>query len=50
VIIENANKKASSILIPEKADTGKTIHLILEVTDNGRPELARYQRVILTIK
>ncbi|WP_374191840.1 hypothetical protein [Spirosoma foliorum] len=28
---------------------GKTIHLILEVTDSGTPQLTRYQRVIAKV-
>ncbi|WP_105566593.1 DUF1593 domain-containing protein [Microbacterium halophytorum] len=36
--------------VPEDADTGDTIHMILEVTDDGEPSLTRYQRVVLTVK
>ncbi len=50
LIIENADKRSVSIKIPEKALAGQTIHLILEVSDDGNPRLTRYQRVILTIK
>jgi len=50
VTINNASNKNAEIIIPEKAEAGKTIHLILEVTDDGKPPLTRYQRVILTIK
>lgn len=27
----------------------KTLHVILEVTDSGRPALTRYQRTVITI-
>ena len=50
LIIENADKRSVSIEIPEKALAGQTIHLILEVNDDGNPRLTRYQRVILTIQ
>lgn len=50
VAIEDANSAESSLVIPEDAETGDTIHIILEVTDNGTPNLSRYQRVIVTVK
>jgi len=50
VTINNASNKNAEITIPESVEAGKTIHLILEVTDDGKPPLTRYQRVILTIK
>ncbi len=31
-------------------EPGKTVHMILEVTDSGDPPLTRYQRVIVTIE
>jgi hypothetical protein len=31
-------------------EAGNTIHLILEVTDDGIPNLTRYQRVIITVR
>jgi hypothetical protein len=49
VTISGANEKEASIIIPTDAEKGKTIHLILEVTDNGIPVLTRYQRVVVTI-
>lgn len=36
-------------LVVPKVNTDRTIHLILEVTDNGRPRLTRYRRVVLRI-
>jgi hypothetical protein len=39
----------ASIKVPADAKAGHTIHLILEVKDNGSPALTRYQRVILTV-
>lgn len=39
-----------SFIIPEDAVSGTTLHIILEVTDNGSPELTSFQRAIITIK
>jgi len=50
IIIENADKKTASAFIPEDAEPGNTVHLILEVTDSGKPNLTRYQRVIITVR
>jgi hypothetical protein len=36
--------------VPEDAAAGDTIHLILEVRDDGLPPLASYARVILTVE
>jgi hypothetical protein len=49
VIITGVDKKDASIIVPAGAEKGKTIHLILEVTDNGRPNLTRYKTVIVTV-
>ncbi len=49
VNIENAGNKNISIVIPAGAEKGKTIHMILQVTDDGIPSLTRYQRVIITV-
>ncbi|MDW7691900.1 DUF1593 domain-containing protein [Flammeovirgaceae bacterium SG7u.111] len=47
--IVNANSQNASIIISEKGEQGQSIHIICEVTDNGSPQLTRYQRVIITI-
>ena len=36
-------------VIPVNAVPGQTIHLILEVTDNGTPAMKSYQRVVVTV-
>lgn len=36
--------------VPADAKPGQTIHVILEATDNGTPQLTRYQRVIVTVQ
>ncbi len=38
--------QSCTVLIPKDA-LGKTIHIILEVTDNGTPALTRYRRAVL---
>lgn len=50
VNIENPTGKTASVVIPDVAETGQTIHLILQVTDDGIPNLTRYKRVIITVK
>jgi len=50
ISISNANSGQSKILIPKDAVSGQTIHVILEVTDNGSPLLTAYQRVIISVK
>lgn len=48
VAIANADSPANaSFVVPE--EPGKTIHIILEVTDDGTPQLVRYQRVVVKI-
>ena len=37
----------ASFVVPD--EPGKTLHMILEVTDEGSPRLTRYRRVVLTI-
>jgi hypothetical protein len=48
--IDNAEKTDASLLIPDDAKAGQTIHVICEVTDNGTPPLVRYQRVVCEIE
>jgi hypothetical protein len=36
-------------VVPVNAVPGQTIHMILEVTDDGTPALTRYQRVVVTV-
>ncbi|MEV6842861.1 nucleoside hydrolase-like domain-containing protein [Actinoplanes sp. NPDC051411] len=50
VAMTSTTTPTTSFRIPTDAKPGDTIHLILEVTDNGTPPLKHYQRVILTVK
>ncbi|MBN7810777.1 DUF1593 domain-containing protein [Algoriphagus sp. H41] len=47
--IENADS-ANAVLVIPKAPRLGTLHIILEVTDNGSPALTRYKRVIINVK
>lgn len=49
ITINDSTSASISVQIPADA-AGHTIHLILEVRDNGLPELVRYRRVILDIE
>ena len=49
VKIENADKMEAKISLPAEAK-GKSIHVILEVTDDGTPKLTRYRRAILSVR
>ncbi len=46
--LTDADSIRSTFMVPEVTDT-RTLHLILEVTDNGRPQLTSYRRVVFTI-
>ena len=48
--IQNADNSNASFTVPADAKPGNNIHVILEVKDNGTPQLTRYQRVIVTVK
>ncbi|MDI9877245.1 DUF1593 domain-containing protein [Flectobacillus rivi] len=50
IAISNPNSTQTEIQIPKEVQAGQTIHLILEATDNGKPELTSYQRIIITIR
>ena len=40
------SKSVQTIMIPDDAG-GKTIHIVLKVTDNGKPSLTSYRRIVL---
>jgi hypothetical protein len=50
ITISNPGTLQTQVLVPKEAVPGQTIHVILEATDNGSPALARYQRVIITVR
>ena len=49
VEIDSATQKQLQIQVPDDAEVGQTIHLILEVSDDGDPSLTRFQRVVIQI-
>jgi hypothetical protein len=49
VKIENAGSSAATVSIPRDA-SGKSLHVILELHDNGSPNLYAYRRVIINVK
>lgn len=49
VAVEEASESICHVAVPQDA-SGKTIHLILEVTDTGIPQLTVYRRIVLSVK
>jgi hypothetical protein len=47
--IQNANRIKASFGVPKDAKKGSTIHIVLEVKDNGSPALTRYQRIVVDV-
>lgn len=47
--IRDSGKQNASFTMPSGAKEGKTVHIILSVTDKGTPALTRYKRVIVTV-
>ena len=49
VVIEGRDTRAARLVVaPELA--GRTIPILLSVTDRGRPRLTRYGRVLITVR
>ena len=48
--IADTGKQEASFSVPDDGHKGQTIHIICEVTDNGTPQLTRYQRVVAEIQ
>ena len=49
VAVQNGTNQNASVSVPADAQKGQTIHLICAVTDNGTPQLTRYQRVVVEV-
>lgn len=47
--VDHPGSLATAVRVPEDAPEGSTIHMILEVTDDGSPALTRYQRIVITV-
>ncbi len=50
IVIKNSGSKKAFFKLPVTAKKGSTIHIICEVTDNGIPQLTRYQRMVLQVQ
>jgi hypothetical protein len=46
--IQGANKSEAILTVPREA-SGRTVHVILEVSDTGKPSLVAYRRVVLSV-
>lgn len=46
---DNQASPTTSIVVPEDAQAGQTIHMVLETLDDGTPSLTRYHRVIISV-
>jgi hypothetical protein len=49
VLIQGADGPDAVVTVPDEA-SGRTVHVILEVTDTGRPPLVAYRRAVLTVR
>lgn len=47
--ITNPESSQMSFLVPADAKAGDTIHMVIEVQDNGKHQLKHYQRVVITV-
>ncbi|MBV9879052.1 MAG: DUF1593 domain-containing protein, partial [Gemmatirosa sp.] len=50
VRISDATSLDAHLVVPADAMPGQTIQVVLEATDDGRPALTRYQRVVVSVK
>lgn len=48
--LQGSDTDTVTFTVPQDAKAGDTIHIVAEVQDNGKHQLKRYQRVILTVK
>ena len=45
-----ATSQQAEMIVPEDAQPGQTIHVVLEAMDDGEPALTRYRRLIITVR
>jgi len=50
ITLSGADRLSASFRVPDDAQSGQTIHVIIEATDNGAPPLTRYQRAIVRVQ
>ncbi|WP_240665923.1 nucleoside hydrolase-like domain-containing protein [Agromyces sp. LHK192] len=49
IAIDGADSAQATFTVPADAPVGSTIHVILEVQDDGTPALKHYQRAVVTV-
>ena len=49
VTIQGSSSASATVAVPTGA-SGKTIHIILELHDNGTPTLSAYRRVVINVQ
>ncbi|WP_198513444.1 nucleoside hydrolase-like domain-containing protein [Confluentibacter lentus] len=49
ITIQNSSSSSAKLVIPNDSE-GKSIHIILEIHDNGEPNLYAYRRLILNVQ
>lgn len=50
ITVDTINEDTLTLTVPNDANSGEDIHLILEVKDNGKHPLTRYKRVVLKVQ
>ncbi len=50
VEVEDATAAITSLIVPEDAKEGQTIHMVLQAVDSGSPALTHYHRIIIKIE
>lgn len=49
VSVENPKSAKTTFVVPADAKSGETIHLVLQVQDDGQFNLIRYHRIVITV-
>lgn len=49
ITLNGAETAEASFSVPADAPVGSTVHVILEVQDNGTPAMKEYERVVVTV-
>ena len=49
IVLEGADTEQVKFTVPADAKSGDTIHMVVEVTDDGAHNLKHYQRVVVTV-
>jgi hypothetical protein len=49
VSLSSPDTLSTTFQVPSEATPGQTIHVLIQVTDDGTPSLTSFQRVIVTV-